>query len=94
MFGLRHEEDIFYDEFFTALSAEHDNFEYSLTLSQPKDTWQGREGRVPSLIRGKEFDLDNLRIFICGSQTMIEEVSSIFKEMGLSEERIHHEKFY
>ncbi|MBT6068627.1 hypothetical protein HOG48_02630, partial [Candidatus Peregrinibacteria bacterium] len=46
------------------------------------------------LIRDKEFDLDNLRIFICGSQTMIEEVSSIFKEMGLSEERIHHEKFY
>ena len=103
-FGVRHEKDVFYDELFTQMDKEHDNFDYYLTLSRPEGNWEGLDGRVTTLITqfkedgifspGGTLDLANLRVFLCGSGAMIEQVSDMFKDMGLSEERIHHEKFF
>lgn len=93
-FGLRREEDVFYDEFFNGISAAHPSVDYALTLSRPEGAWHGKKGRVTNLLRESKFDLSNLRVFICGNGDMINEVSDIFKEMGLPEDKIHHEKFY
>lgn len=103
-FGVRHEDDVFYDDLFNGMTEAHSNINYKLTLSRPKDSWTGHKGRVTDLIHeakergdfkpGNNLDLENLRIFICGNGNMIQEVVSIFKEMGLDESKIHHEKFY
>ncbi|MDP4008518.1 MAG: FAD-dependent oxidoreductase [Candidatus Peregrinibacteria bacterium] len=103
-FGVRHEEDIFYDELFNGMAQAHKNIDYKLTLSRPQDSWIGNRGRITNLIQeykergdfkpGANLDLENLRIFICGNGDMIKEVVDTFKEMGLSEDKIHHEKFY
>lgn len=103
-FGVRHEKDVFYDELLTQMDSEHDNFDYYLTLSRPEGNWEGLDGRVTALIEqfkedgkfasGAELDLANLRVLICGNGAMIEQVSGMFKEMGLPEEKIHHEKFF
>lgn len=93
-FGLRREEDIFYDELFNGIASAHANINYVLTLSRPSDAWHGKKGRVTDLIKTSPFILNTLRVFICGNGDMIKEVADIFKEMGLPEEKIHHEKFY
>lgn len=104
LFGLRSEEDIFYDELFKGISVAQKNINYHLSLSRPSDVWPGSKGRVTELLRKYEsqgdfknggiMDLKNLRVFICGNGDMIKEVSDMFKEMGLPEDKIHHEKFY
>jgi len=103
-FGVRHEKDVFYDELFTDMDKAHDNFDYYLTLSQPEGNWEGLDGRVTTLIEqfkedekfapGADLDLENLRVLLCGSGAMIEQVSDMFKEMGMAEDKIHHEKFF
>ena len=103
-FGVRHEKDVFYDEVLTQMDIEHKNFDYYLTLSRPEGNWEGLDGRVTALIEefeadgkfkpGGDLDVKNLRVLLCGSGAMIEEVSKIFKKMGLSAEKIHHEKFF
>lgn len=93
-FGLRREEDVFYDEFFNGISAAHPNVDYALTLSRPDGAWHGKKGRVTDLIKTSPFILNTLRVFVCGNGDMINEVADIFKEMGLPEDKIHHEKFY
>ena len=93
-FGVRHIEDVFYDELFKGMAQAHKTIDYTLTVSRPDEHWHGRKGRVTDIIHESKFDLKNLRMFICGNGDMIQEVAQLFKEMGLPEEKIHHEKFY
>ncbi len=93
-FGVRHVEDVFYDELFKGMAQTHKTIDYVLTVSRPDENWKGHSGRVTDLIKTSTFTLNTLRVFVCGNGDMIKEVVDMFKEMGLSEEKIHHEKFY
>jgi len=50
VYGTRYASDIYYQEYFERLAAEHENFHYIATLSRPDEAWQGRRGYVQEFV--------------------------------------------
>lgn len=90
--GYRSEEDILYDNEFTQLQEEHENFEYKSALSQPSPTYKGQEGYVQDLIKNltpsKEADY-----YLCGLNDMITSVRALLVKKGVSMSDIYSEKY-
>lgn len=94
LWGLRREEDCYYQDEFKVLARQHPSFQYTLTLSQPSPRWEGHRGRVTHRIQDEIKTVENLEAYLCGNMAMIKEVRSILLEKGLSKKAIHFEKFY
>lgn len=92
-FGVRSETDIFYKEIFEKLSADHPNFEFVLTLSQPGENWSGEVGRVTAHLDKTEFD-KNTDFYLCGAKPMIDDAKKILLAAGHPEEQIYFEQFH
>ncbi len=93
LFGVRHEDNIFYKEVFKELEKTYPNFKFILTLSRPKDDWQGLKGRVTTYLESNPLDTTNTNYYICGLKAMTDESQKILKEKGVPESNIHFEKF-
>lgn len=46
VYGTRYETEIYYQEYFEKLAAEHRNFHYLSSLSRPQESWEGLRGYV------------------------------------------------
>lgn len=92
LWGLRSEQDIYYQDEWTALAKRHPQFRFHLTLSQPQGAWRGLTGRVTVVLPDLLSSVNNLDVYLCGSQAMIHEVKTMVKTKGLCP--IHTEKFY
>ncbi|MDP2624870.1 MAG: FAD-binding oxidoreductase, partial [Candidatus Peregrinibacteria bacterium] len=77
-FGVRHQDYVFYQDVFEKLAADHDNFDFTLTLSRPLDGWEGSTGRVTGILPAIEFDAAKTDVYMCGGKPMIDEVKQIF----------------
>jgi ferredoxin-NADP reductase len=94
IFGVRHQEDVFYHEVLEEIKQKHPNFSYIITLSQPPETSTPfASGRVTEHLKNAQIDAQNTCAYICGLKNMIDEVSSILAEKGLPPEQILHEKY-
>jgi len=92
--GLRHVEDVFWEEEFQELEKAFPNFHFHLTLSQAIDNWPLCRGRVTDCLRIHDLPTD-AGYYLCGNKPMIEEVMKLLsEEKGMPAEFIHHEKFY
>jgi len=94
LWGLRREEDCYYQDTFEALARQHPSFQYKLTLSQASSRWEGLRGRVTHRIQDEIPSVENLEAYLCGNMGMIKEIRLILLEKGLSKKAIHFEKFY
>jgi len=93
LWGLRHCVDVFWRERFEELASEHANFDFKLTLSQPEnESWDGLQGRVTDHLDG--FDTANIRVYICGNKSMIDQSKEYFSEQGVPGDDIKNEIFY
>lgn len=92
--GFRHEQDIFYREFFENLSEKYPNFELVMSLSQPADDWQGLRGRITEHYLEYAKQTQDFSGYICGSRTMIDEVVLNLTNLGVAKENIHYEQYY
>lgn len=90
IFGVRHEKDVFWIDRLEALQKKYNNFTYSLTLSQPRESWTGLRGRVTEHIPQ---DTSNLRVFLCGSAEMVRTVREMLLARGTEVSKIHFEIF-
>lgn len=92
LFGVRDEEDMFWHERFANLKQNFSNFDYSLTLSQPKadGSWSGLRGRVTEHVL---HHLVNHRFFLCGSPAMVKDVREMLIKNGVPPKQIHFEVF-
>lgn len=93
LFGLRSEEDIFYFDFFRNLSAQHKNFKFIPTLSQPKKGWQGIKGRVTDFIANNKLPYKKFKIYACGSPQMTNDVSELLISKGVNPKNLMLEIF-
>jgi len=93
-FGLRHREDIFWNDYFDRLQAEHNNFKFALCLSQPDESWQGTSGHITDLVKADYKDLSHAAGYLCGGIKMIEEAREVLVELAMPETRVYHEKFF
>ncbi len=93
LFGVRHEDNLFYRGDFEELARRHRNFHFRPALSQPRGGWQGLSGRVQQHLTdliGERRDID---VYICGLRAMVDDVRERLKEHGFDRKRIIYEKY-
>jgi len=91
--GLRHEEDIFWQKEFEELSHTYPTFRFVLTLSQPDDSWQGKRGHVQDHI----FSQQNSReaeYYVCGNKAMVDDMRVKLKSANVPDTQVKFELFY
>ncbi len=92
--GMRHVDDIFWEDEFRLLEKQFPNFHFDLVLSQAPEGWPLCAGHVTDCLRKHYTTFNNTGYYICGNRKMIEGVQVLLKEKGVLEKNIHHEKFF
>lgn len=93
-YGARSKREIFYQEDFDKLSAEADNFEWHVALSDPlpDDDWDGYRGFIHNVL--KENYLKNhpapedCEYYMCGPPVMSSAVITMLEDMGVEKDNI------
>ncbi len=96
-FGLRHVNDIFYQEELEKISKALPQFKYTICLSQPfSQRWEGFVGRVTKILRDetKEAMAKTHEAYLCGGKGLIQDTQEILLKKGFSKEQIYYENFY
>ena len=91
--GMRHAHELFWLDDFQGLVEQLPNFHFYPTLSQPHPEWTLSTGRVTDLVLAHEFR-PATGFYLCGRANMIQDVSKILTEKGVSPTNIHVEKFF
>jgi NAD(P)H-flavin reductase len=92
LFGVRHEQTIYYRDDFEALAREH-SFRFWPTLSRPESSWTGRTGHVQTHLLEAIGDRRDLDVYICGLKGMVDDVRAILKGLGFDRKQIIFEKY-
>lgn len=92
IFGVRHENEILYEEEFREIEKNHKNFRFIPTISRPKN-WQGEVGYVQDKLKKYVTDPKGKEIYVCGLIPMIEAVQKAAEEIGFDKKQVHFEKY-
>lgn len=98
LFGVRYEEGLLYREELEQLTEQHKNFRFIPTVTRPRESWQGRTGRVQAhldealALRTPE-ELATIDIYICGLKEMVDDVRKELKQRGFDRKQIIYEKY-
>ncbi len=98
-YGARSVADLFYVEEFDALAAAHQNFDWTVALSDPApdDNWTGAVGFVHTVALqnylGQHPAPEDCEYYLCGPPLMIRAVLSMLDELGVDEDNIHNDDF-
>jgi ferredoxin-NADP reductase len=93
LFGLRHENSIYYRNEFEELARLHPNFNFWPTLSRPETSWAGRTGHVQVHLLEALGDRRDMDVYICGLKAMVDDVRAILKGLGFDRKQIIFEKY-
>ncbi len=91
--GMRHAEQMFWQDEFAELMQNFPNFKFHPVISQPIEGWSLCSGRVTDCLSVHE-QPKNAGYYLCGNTKMVTEVMTLLAAQGVPPERIHHEKFY
>lgn len=92
--GLRHAEDLCWQDEFQLLSQAFSNFRFEPTLSQAPDGWPLSRGRVTDVFFAHDCS-PSAGYYLCGNGQMIQDMQKLLtEEKHVPSERIHFEKFY
>jgi len=93
-YGARSKREMFYVEDFDRLSADHDNFEWHVALSdpQPEDDWDGDTGFIHNVLLEnylKDHDApEDCEFYMCGPPMMNQAVINMLHDLGVEDENI------
>jgi NAD(P)H-flavin reductase len=98
LFVVRNEEDFFWLREFRELEKRFPNFHLHLSLTQPKDGWQGLSGRVqqalPLVVNVVQKNMSDFLLYACGNPDMTKEVKALaIGPWGMAKERVHIEGY-
>ena len=93
LFGVRHENSIYYRNDFEQLVDKYSNFRFWPTLSRAEPSWTGRAGHVQTHLFEALGDRRDLDVYICGLKAMVDDVRGILKTMGFDRKQIIFEKY-
>ncbi len=91
--GLRFPADVFWKDYFEKLSQDFPNFHFSLVISKPDESWQGKSGHITEVVAQDFPDASGCSVYLCGNKAMIEETTNMLITQGCNKERIYTEKF-
>lgn len=93
IFGVRHENTIYYRGDFEGLAGKYSNFRFWPTLSRAESSWSGRTGHVQLHLLEAIGDRRDLDVYVCGLKAMVDDVRAILKAMGFDRKQIIFEKY-
>ncbi len=91
--GMCRPEDLLWLEEWQELDEAFPNFHFHPVLSQAPEAWTLCRGRVTDCLSIHERPI-NAAYFLCGGQDMIQDVTNLLTQKGVSQELIITEKFY
>jgi Na+-transporting NADH:ubiquinone oxidoreductase subunit F len=98
-YGARSRREIFYQEQFDGLAAEHENFRWTVALSEPRpeDRWEGETGFIHEVLL-RRFLADHpapedCEYYLCGPPMMVKAVREALDEFGVDPARIAADDF-
>lgn len=91
--GLRHVEDLAWQDEFQELSKYFPNFRFNPVISQAPPEWPMSRGRVTDVLAVHETPT-NAHFYLCGNKPMIEDVKNLLLSKNVDLSNIHHELFY
>lgn len=92
--GLRSLDDVCLRDEFDALCAEHPNFRYGISLSDPPPDWTGLVGRLTESVPPLLESLDDKRFYLSGNGAMIEDMTRALSDLGVVQKLIYKEPFF
>lgn len=105
LWGLRHNEDVYFLNEFKQLSKDHPNFSFKICLSReidledlkPDDRPYFHLGRVNNyyeeLTLNSQFSILNSDHYLCGSRQIVESLRNYLNQKGIKKENVIFEKF-
>jgi Na+-transporting NADH:ubiquinone oxidoreductase subunit F len=98
-YGARSKREMFYEEDFDTLQAEHDNFKWHVALSDPlpEDEWTGPTGFIHEVLY-EEYLKDHpapedCEYYLCGPPMMTAAVTKMLDDLGVEKENILMDDF-
>lgn len=98
-YGARSRRDLFYEEEFDRLAAQHSNFTWTAALSDPKpdDAWQGPTGFIHGVVYEHYLkshpEPEDCEYYLCGPPMMIRAVLGMLEDCGVDEDSIFFDDF-
>ncbi len=98
-YGARSKKEMFYEEVFEELDAKHDNFEWHVALSDPKeeDNWEGYTGFIHQVVLeqylSKHPAPEDIEYYLCGPPMMNSAVLKMLDDLGVDPEMIDLDDF-
>ncbi len=98
-YGARSRKDLFYADEFDALAASHDNFDWTVALSDPApdEDWDGPTGFIHAVAYANYLKdhpaPEDCEYYLCGPPLMIEAVLAMLDQCGVDEEAIFNDDF-
>ncbi len=98
-YGARSTTELYYFDEFNALAAKHDNFSWTVALSDPnpEDNWQGATGFVHQVIFERYLKdhkaPEDCEYYLCGPPMMIRAVLAMLDDSGVNKSQIFNDDF-
>lgn len=92
--GVRAEADVYLEDHFRALAAQHENLDFTVGLSEPDGPTERRSGTLADMVREDFDDLDGAKVYLAGPPVMVETCVEAVKALGVREEDCHADAFY
>ena len=92
-FGVRDEQDIYFEKRFSALTEEHAHFHFTPVLSEASSKTDRRTGFVHEAIEDDLPSFDGWKAYLCGPPIMVDSVTKLLKERGVHEDDIYADAY-
>ena len=87
VWGMRKEEDLFWQKEFEELGKKYKNFKFDLVLSR-----EGGKLRVTDVLKGMK-EIKGKEFYLCGGNQVVEDCQKVLIDRGVDEKKIHFEKY-
>jgi len=98
-YGARSRQELFYEDYFRGLAAQHANFRFELALSSPlpEDNWTGPTGMIHEVVLEQYLkDHPNplaVEYYLCGPPMMIKACTQMLASLGVTPQQIAYDEF-
>ena len=98
-YGARSLGEMFYEDEFVKLAAEHENFDFHIGLSepQPEDNWEGYTGFIHNIVHEHYLkdhpNPEDCEYYLCGPPLMAAGVLDMLDSLGVEPENIRFDDF-
>ncbi|HSH09436.1 MAG TPA: NADH:ubiquinone reductase (Na(+)-transporting) subunit F, partial [Oceanipulchritudo sp.] len=98
-YGARSRQEIYYQDYFDSMAADHSNFAFHLALSSPlpEDNWDGPTGFIHEVVMENYLkdhpNPQSVEFYLCGPPMMIKACNKMLAEIGVAPHQISFDEF-